>query len=80
MRAPKRFGYEDQVSFALLISTDDPTNFQEAITIQKKDRWMTAMAEEIESLQKNQTWELVHLPKDKKAIGCKWVYKRKPVV
>jgi len=41
---------------------------------------MGAMVEEIESLQKNQTWELVQLPAGKRAIGCKWVYKRKPLV
>ena len=25
------------------------------------------------SLHKNDTWELTELPKGKKAIGCKWV-------
>ena len=29
------------------------------------------------SLQKNNTWELTELPKEKKAIGCKWVYTKK---
>ncbi|KAL0447562.1 UNVERIFIED_CONTAM: Retrovirus-related Pol polyprotein from transposon TNT 1-94 [Sesamum latifolium] len=39
-----------------------------------------AMVEDMESLQKNHTWELVQLPEGKKAIGCKWVYKKKPAV
>jgi hypothetical protein len=35
------------------------------------------MDEEMVALDANVTWELVALPKDKKAIGCKWVYKVK---
>jgi hypothetical protein len=35
------------------------------------------MDEKMGALDANATWELVALPKDKKAIGCKWVYKVK---
>ncbi len=35
------------------------------------------MDEKMAVLDANATWELVALPKDKKAIGCKWVYKVK---
>jgi hypothetical protein len=35
------------------------------------------MDEEMATLDANATWELVALPKDKKVIGCKWVYKVK---
>jgi hypothetical protein len=35
------------------------------------------MDEEMVVLNANATWELVTLPKDKKEIGCKWVYKIK---
>jgi hypothetical protein len=35
------------------------------------------MDEEMAALDVNATWELVALPKDMKAIGCKWVYKVK---
>ncbi|KAK4409354.1 Retrovirus-related Pol polyprotein from transposon TNT 1-94 [Sesamum angolense] len=65
-----RLGYEDMVSFALLISGDEPTTFHVAITSQEKE-WMGAMVEEMESLQKNHTCELVQLLEGKKTIGCK---------
>jgi len=35
------------------------------------------MDEEMAALDANVTWELVALLEDKKAIGCKWVYKVK---
>ena len=41
---------------------------------------MEAMVEEMESLSKNKTWELLELPKGKKPIGCKWVFRKKKAV
>jgi len=35
------------------------------------------MVEEIEMIEKNNTWELVDRPKDREVIGVKWVYKTK---
>jgi transposase InsO family protein len=80
IKPPQRYGFEDLAAYALLTSSGDPSTFREAISSQEKDKWMGAMMEEMESLKKNQTWELVQLPKGKRAIGCKWVYKRKPAV
>ncbi|RVW76011.1 Retrovirus-related Pol polyprotein from transposon RE1 [Vitis vinifera] len=37
-------------------------------------RWKAAMNEEMKSLQKNETWELVECPSGKKLVGCRWIY------
>jgi hypothetical protein len=37
-------------------------------------KWDNAMDEEMVTLDINVTWKLVALSKDKKAMGCKWVY------
>lgn len=44
---------------------------------EEKRNWQSAADEEMHSLIKNGTWELVELPKDKNVIGCKWVFKVK---
>jgi hypothetical protein len=36
-----------------------------------------AMREELNSMKKNNVWELVSLPNNRKPIGCKWIFKRK---
>ena len=53
IRPPIRYGFEDMVSYALVISSGDPTTFQEVVNSQEKSKWMSAMVEEIESLHKN---------------------------
>ena len=40
-------------------------------------KWICAMEEEMQSLMKNQTWELVQLPQGNHVIGIKWIYKVK---
>ena len=35
------------------------------------------MNEELDQIEKNETWELVPRPKDKNIIGTKWVFKNK---
>ena len=35
------------------------------------------MDEKIECIEKNQTWELVRIPKDTNVISVKWIYKTK---
>ena len=36
--------------------------------------WKTAMLEELELLRKRNVFELTDLPKDRKSIGCRWVF------
>jgi len=40
-------------------------------------RWQVAMDEEMNSLQKNTTWELVSLPPGRKLFQCKWLFQTK---
>lgn len=40
-------------------------------------RWVEVMELEIKALEDNHTWEIVTLPTDKRAIGCKWIFKIK---
>ncbi|KAJ9539194.1 hypothetical protein OSB04_031927 [Centaurea solstitialis] len=46
----------------------EPSTYVETITSSKRDKWITAMHDEMESLENNGTWELVELPKEKKQI------------
>ena len=39
--------------------------------------WDVAMDEEYRSLMANDTWDLVPLPKERKLVRCKWVYRTK---
>ena len=64
----------DNLTLFCLFADCEPVNFQEAAL---DGKWRIAMDEEIKAIVKNDTWELTTLPKDLKAIGVKWVYKKK---
>ena len=48
-----------------------PKNIEEA---SMDERWKSAMDEEIYALEKNNTWEIVNVPNNKKRVGCKWLF------
>jgi hypothetical protein len=52
----------------------EPNFFYEA---SKHDDWIRVMNEDLDQIEKNNTWELVPRPKDKNVIGSKWVFKNK---
>ena len=57
-----------------ILNIVEPTNYKEA---SQSEAWRAAMNEEIESILRNNTWDLVELPKNKTPIGCKWLFKQK---
>ncbi|KAE8692022.1 hypothetical protein F3Y22_tig00110863pilonHSYRG00024 [Hibiscus syriacus] len=43
IKPPSRLGFEDLVSFALIVSSDDPVTFHDVVTSQENDKWMATM-------------------------------------
>jgi hypothetical protein len=57
---------------AMDVST--PSSYEEATTGSNKRQWTLAMQSEIESLVRNQTWDVVPRGPNAKAVGTKWVF------
>ena len=82
IKPPQEYGEADLVAYALIVvdnieSSEEPSTYEEAISCSDSCTWMIAMQEEIESFHKNGTKDMARLPKGKKAIRCKWVFKKK---
>ena len=52
----------------------EPNTFEEA---SEDEDWVKAMNEELDQIEKNNTWELVPRLIDKNVIGSKWVLQNK---
>lgn len=64
---------QDQVT-DYVADEDAPTKHEDAI---KDENWLQAMKEEIDSLQRNDTYELVEQPVGIRPIQCRWIFKNK---
>jgi hypothetical protein len=65
---------DTEKSHIAFISMVEPKNLNEA---SKDVNWLKRMNEELDQIEKNDTWELVPRPGNKNVIGSKWVYKNK---
>ena len=52
-------------------SAEDPLTREEAMNVHDKDKWLTAMKEELASFEANGTWSMVDLPYGRKPIKTK---------
>ena len=82
IKPPQKYVEADLVAYAMSVadnieSSEEPSTYEVAVICSDSGKWMLAMQEERESLHKNGTWDMVRLPKGKKAIWCKWVLKKK---
>ncbi|GJT25902.1 retrotransposon protein, putative, ty1-copia subclass [Tanacetum coccineum] len=57
--------------------TNEPLTYQEAVAYEDSSKWKAAIKEEIDSLRKNKTWELVYHLVGQKLVSCKWLFKIK---
>ena len=55
----------------------EPTSYEEASASPDLATWHMAMELEMHSIRGNKTWDLVDLPKNRRALPCKWVYRLK---
>ena len=80
VKHPKK--HDDYVCMAMYVSEDgdcvEPSDYKSAMKDPQKKKWIMASDDEMDSLNKNHTWDLVKKPKWRVVIGCKWIYKRKP--
>jgi hypothetical protein len=66
--------YSPKQTHLELSSMIEPNSFEEA---SKDEFWNEAKDEELDQIEKNDTWELVPIPKNKNVIGTKWVFRNK---
>ena len=82
-QTPVRYGRDEyiaasaqHVAYAACQITE-PQTMEEALSDELSDEWKQAADSEYHSLMENETWELVPLPKGRKPIGSRWVFKVK---
>ena len=71
-RPPKRFS--NYISMVTDIIETEPSSYEEAST---QLVWREAMAEEYDSIMKNDVWEVVPKLEGKSVVTSRWLYKIK---
>ena len=66
--------FTDYHCYFALATLYEPYTYHEAYT---DPLWQQGMNEELDTLHKNHTWDMVDLPPSKSVVGCKWFYKIK---
>ena len=63
--------------YVLLTDGGEPESYEEVTGYENKMKWVDVMQDEMKSLHENHSFELVKLPKGKRALKNGWVYRVK---
>ncbi|KAJ9538811.1 hypothetical protein OSB04_031544 [Centaurea solstitialis] len=82
LRRSSRVRQEPDRYLGFLVSQDsgdlnEPISYGEAVSGDESEQWQEAMKAEMQSMYDNQVWELTDLPQHCRAVGRKWVFKKK---
>jgi len=66
--------FKQEESMIGLLLVIEPATVDEALS---DDGWILAMQDELNQFQRNNVWDLVPKPQQKKIIGTKWVFRNK---
>ncbi len=61
--------------FHMQAAMPEPQTVEEAFRGPEKDQWKEAAEKEMASLTEMGTWEVMPLPKGRKPVDCKWIFK-----
>ena len=67
--------YSPDLNYILITGSGEPESYDEANHMEDSMKWELVIQEEMDSLHKNHTRELTPLPKGKKVLQNKWVYR-----
>jgi hypothetical protein len=71
----RQLGHAELLAAAFV--SRDPATYAEAMRSADADKWTEACQYKMDTLAKNQTWELSDLPPNRRAVKSKWVFKLK---
>jgi hypothetical protein len=63
--------------FAFMSAGDEPVTYKQALASNNSVEWKKAIENELESLLKNNTWQVVEKQSQWNVIGCRWLFKLK---
>ncbi|KAI0991259.1 hypothetical protein K3495_g16928, partial [Podosphaera aphanis] len=55
----------------------EPQTYKQAINAEDSELWKNAIEEEMNALNRNNTWQIVPIPEDRNLVGSKWVFRVK---
>lgn len=74
-KKPERYGFANTCTSTYVGEAE--MTYADAISGPEKQQWLQAMADELQSFEDNEVWEVVDAPDNASVVQCKWVLKKK---